>query len=174
VKAISFDSRLDGYNRDPRVFAIQGASTQQLQLMGPSSPAHPAMHNKNKIVTNKKKDNTKMDSKNIGNRRDGMQGAKRLAGAGAKTGTGTGTTGASGGARMQNAKKRPTFVKPWDFSVPYLSKNGNKLTAEFEKFFRGFCQKCGRAFKPYCIQLQNLSRKHSYSDPVQHLCTGSA
>ena len=38
---------------------------------------------------------------------------------------------------------RPRFVKPWPENTPYLSRNGNQLSADFNKHFNGFCYKCG-------------------------------
>lgn len=56
-------------------------------------------------------------------------------------------------ADTQGTPKKPFkkfhFLKAWPADKPYLSKNGNKLSAECEKYFEGFCFRCGHNSHTY-------------------------
>jgi hypothetical protein len=53
------------------------------------------------------------------------------------------TTGAAANDKTNDPPKLKKFVDPWPENKPYLNKSGNALSAEFEKYFDGFCFKCG-------------------------------
>jgi len=53
------------------------------------------------------------------------------------------TTGTDAKDKSNDLPKLKKFVDPWPENKPYLNKSGNALSAEFEKYFDGFCFKCG-------------------------------
>ena len=53
--------------------------------------------------------------------------------------------GAPARGRGRGRGRQRNWVRPWPQDRPYLSKNGNKISKEFEEWFAGFCSKCGHA-----------------------------
>jgi hypothetical protein len=74
------------------------------------------------------------------------------------------------GQGQQKTNKKPfakmSFVAPWPEGTPYLSKNGNTLSREVEKWFKNHCYRCGHSS-------HNADKCRTYTDKstVLTLCS---
>jgi hypothetical protein len=143
VKAITSDMERLAIEHFPQ--PKKGKKAQVLAITGPevkdSKPAtQPAPKNQNSGQKSGKQDGKKADDGKGKGQGKGQDGKKKFV--------------------------KPSFVKPWPENSPYVGKNGNNLTKEFENWFKNHCHRCGHS-----SHLAEKCRTYTDKSTILTLCS---
>jgi hypothetical protein len=158
----------------PDGFAAAAATVHQVQLpilMPPQQAPHPQPQQQQQSG-GKKNYNNRGRSQNRKNQGQNQQGQNNQQQKQNQPQQQDGKKNVQQKGRGQSINRgRPRFVRPWPENTPYLSKNGNTLSGDFNKWFDGFCFKCGFS-KHAATDCKIYTEKHTVITLCSHCRQG--